>query len=476
MSTTVGSNQSSESPSKGWATLKQKLRSVAKPHQELKAWKPWEKHLFRFFFLFFVLLVVPIDWKFYRELFSINWVHLHFHDLFRLTKYQIQFIPEELLPRWGIGSFANWGIVLVIAGIGSFIWARLEPQRKEYSVLYYWLRVLVRYRLAFALITYGFIKFFPLQMPFPSLSNLLTNYGDFYAWKIYFQTVGIAPKYEAFLGFVEILAAFLIFNRKTVTFGVGLVFGFLGNVAVANGFYDIGEHTFSAYLVLLASFLFVHDIPRLWNLLFHEKGTQPNKLVPQFSDATLRNIRLGARSAFLFFVVLFGYKTYANFISDPYKVPKTPGLKNAYGYYDVAEFVLNKDTIPYSKTDPNRWQDVVFEKWSTLTIKQNRPVKVDLSSGEIAPEKDIDRNYELAGFAGRHYFYYDADTVNHTLALQNKNINHRSEKLSLRYTRPNDSTIVLDGTNEKNKTIHVLLRQNKKKFLMFEGRRKPVKL
>jgi hypothetical protein len=142
----------------------------------------------------------------------------------------------------------------------------------------------------------------------------------------------------------------------------------------------------------------------------------------------------------------------------------------------VKEFVLNKDTLPYSKTDPRRWQDVIFEKWSTLTIKQNRPITIDLSSGETAAEKDIDRNYELAGLAGRHYFYYDIDSAQHRLSLQNKNKNHRAEKLSLVYARPNDSTIVLHGLNENNDSIHVVLERNKKKFLMFEGRRKQVKL
>src|SRR5690606_12138625 len=99
-----------------------------------------------------------------------------------------------------------------------------------------------------------------------------------------------------------------------------------------------------------------------------------------------------------------------------------------------------------------------------------------ISSGEAFHENDIDRNYELAGFAGRHYFYYDADTVNHTLALQNKNINHRNEKLFLNYSRPNDSTIVLSGINENKDSIHVVLAKINKKYMMFEGRRKPVKL
>ncbi|WP_288882377.1 DoxX family protein [Pedobacter panaciterrae] len=445
-------------------------------NNESREWKPWEKNLFRFFFIFLVIQIIPIDWKFYKELFSINWLHLHFHDLFKLTKYQPQFFSDNQIAEWRIGGFANWVVFIVIAAIGAVIWGKADAQRKEYTKLYYWLRVLVRYRLAFVLVTYGFIKFFPLQMPYPSLSNLLTNYGDYFAWKIYFQTVGIAPKYESFLGFVEILAAFLLFNRKTVTFGVGLIFGFLGNVAVANGFYDIGEQALSTFIVLLATFLFVYDIPRLYDLLIKETPAYANKFIPKFTDSRLRNARKGLKIAFLAFVVLFAYKAYDNYTNDPYKIPHTPGLSKAFGYYNVKEFVLNKDTIPYSKTDPNRWQDVVFEKWSTLTIKVNRPVKIDLSSGEEVHEKDIDRNYELAGYAGRHYFYYDADTVNHTLSLQNKNKNQRNEKLQLKYERPNDSTIVLSGINENRDSIHVVLAKINKKYMMFEGRRKPVKI
>lgn len=465
----------SDAPS-GWKRILHHLRSIANPNQQLQEWKPWERQLFRFFFIFLSLLILPIDGKFYQQVFSIDWTHLHFHDLFRLSRYQTQFIAAENLPQWGIGQFANWGIAAALALAGAIIWGIRDKDRKEYHVLYYWLRVIVRYRLALVLITYGFIKFFPLQMPYPSLSNLFTNYGDFFAWKIYFQTVAIAPKYQSFLGFVEILAAFLLFNRRTVTFGVGLIFGFIGNVAVVNGFYDIGEQVLSTFIVLLAVFLFVYDIPRLWRLLIDEAPVYANKLIPSYQNRTLRQVRTGFRSAFLLFTLLFAYKTYDNFVTDPYKIPRTPGLKNAFGYYNVKEFSINNRVIPYSKTDKDRWQDVIFEKWSTLTIKVNRPVKIDFSSAEEVHDKDIDRNYELAGFAGRHYFYYEADTVNHTLSLQNKNKNHRNEKLFLSYQTPNDSTLVLSGINETRDSIRVVLNKVDKKYMMFEGRRRPVKL
>ncbi|SDE67448.1 hypothetical protein SAMN05216464_108170 [Mucilaginibacter pineti] len=457
-------------------SVKESLKSIVQPGQVFKEWKPWERNVFRFVFIFLIILSVPLDWKFYRTLFGINWLHLNFYDLLKLTKYQVQFISQENLPKYGIGSFANWGIAVLLSLVGAVVWSRVDGKRKEYNVLYYWLRVIVRYRLAVVLVAYGLIKLFPLQMPYPSLSNLLTNYGDFFAWKIYFQTLGISPHYESFLGFVEVLAAFLLFNRKTVTFGVGLIFGFIGNVAVVNGFYDVGELVLSTYIVLIAAFLFVNDIPRLYDMLVREVPAFANKLVPVFSRTRLRKTRTALRSVFLLFFVLFAWKTFDNFHNDPYKIPHTPGLNKAYGYYNVKQFILNKDTIPYSRTDHNRWQDVVFEKWSTLSIKVNRPVKIDFSSGEGVHEKDIDRNYELAGHAGRHYFYYKADTVKHTLALQNKNINQRNERLFLTYSRPNDSTIVLAGINENRDSVHIVLDRINKKYMMMEGRRKVVSL
>jgi hypothetical protein len=442
----------------------------------VREWTRSEKNLFRFFFIFFAIQIVPLDWKFYREIFSISWSHLHFWELLQLTRYMPRIFSEGRIPAYGIASYADWAVFALIATIGAIVWTRYDRQTKEYNKLYYWLRVIVRHRLAIGLLAYGFYKLFPIQMPYPSLSNLNTNYGDFFTWKIYFQTTGIAPKYESFLGFVEILAAFLLFNRRTATFGAGLIIGFLGNVAVANGFYDIGEHKYSAFLVLMSVFIIVYDVPRLYSLLVKEKRTLANRFVPSFSNSRLRKARFFFKAAFVAFALFFGFKTYADYSRGNYLIPQTPGLSGAYGYYNVKEFRLNNQLVPYSTTDHNRWQDVIFEKWATVSLKINRPVKIDLSNGNELHENDIDRNYELAGLAGRHYFYYTTDTVKQVLSLQNKNKNHRNEKLVLHYQRPDDNTIILSGINENSDSVYVVLDKIDKKYMMYEGRRKPVKL
>ncbi len=440
-------------------------------------WSKTEQVAFRFFFIFFILLVVPLDWKFYRDVFAIKWSNLHFFDLLTLTRYSPQFFTgENTLTEFGIGSFANWGIAAIIGVAGTAFWSIIDKNKTDCSTLHYWLRVALRYRLAIGIISYGFIKLFPLQLPYPSLSNLHTNYGDFFAWKIYYHTHAISPKYVSFLGAVEIFAGLLLLNRKTATFGAGLIAGFTGNVLAANFAYQIGEQVYGSLLVLMALFLLAYDGRRLYRLLFLEKYTIANKFLPDFSKRWLRNLRSGLKIGAAAFVILFGYKSYASYTKQDYLLPKTPGLAKSYGYYNVREFRLNQKEIPYSLTDSTRWQNVIFEKWSTISIKIARPIHLDMTNGDGVHENDIDRNYELAGVGGRHYFHYQADTLKHTLSLQNKNKNHRSEKLYLTYDFANDSTIVLLGVNENRDSIHVTLDRINKKYMMTEGRRKPVKL
>ena len=70
----------------------------------------------------------------------------------------------------------------------------------------------------------------------------------------------------------------------------------------------------------------------------------------------------------------------------------------------------------------------------------------------------------------RRYFYYDADTVNQILYLQNKNRAHKDEKQVLHYSRPSKNRIILSGKNEFNDSIYVILDKWEKKYPLQESR------
>lgn len=443
---------------------------------EPREWTNNEKVLFRFFFLFYLLLAVPLDWKYYAHLSSVRWSGLSYTAIFNLSRYTPQFSGRYIPGIWSLGSWYDLLITGLLSLAGLVAWSLWDRGRKEYNILYALLRIVLRYRLAIGILGYGIIKLFPLQAPFPSLSNLNTSYGDFSAWKIFSMSLGIAPGYESFLGGVEVLAGMLLFFRRTATIGALIILVFTGNVLISNIAYEGGEQLYSFYLSGFALFIFSFDALRIYRLVSLRAATSPGR-VQLFAGHGLRIFRLALKTAFFgFFVLFYGYQTYRGFRRNPYQFPATAGLKHTAGIYHVAEFRLNGKLIPYSATDPVRWKDVVFEKWTTISIRSNRSVKPIQAIYETTPEKDIDRVYELAGTTGRHYYNYRADTVKHTLLLENKNHNYSGEQLHLNYQQPDSSTILLNGTDQQGQKLAVVLHKTDKQYPVLLGRRRILKL
>ena len=449
--------------------------------KDASQWRKWQLIVFRFLFIFFLYFIIPIDPSIYQKIIDLPWSENPFYGLFVLFRYQPEFIPlvdSEGVPVLGLASYSNWLIGFAIAIIGAFIWTIRDSDRKEYNTLYYWLRVLVRYRLALLLFAYGIYKLFLLQIPSASLSNLFTHYGDAYAWKVYYQTTSLSNFYVSFLGGVEILGALLLLFRRTEIWGAGLILGYIGNVAVANSFYDLGDLSLSTFVVFSAAFVFSSQVIRLQQLLLKEQRVDTNSLIVDYDNVSWLKWRKITRIALFLILFLLTWSGFAESLKGfgSYKYPQTAGLSDAYGVYDVKEFIINNDTIPYSNIDSTRWQNVIFEKWSTLSIRSHKPVSIDKSSGEEYQALDIDRNYELAGFVGRHYYHYTIDSAANTLQLINKNKHHRDEVLKLSYERPNDKTIILNGKDSDGQEIKVLLEKVDKSYMLLEGRRKAARL
>lgn len=448
--------------------------------QQIHPWSPFQRVLFRLLFVFFILLILPLDWKYYAHVFAINWSNLQFSDIFYISRYTPQPLQSYHAYSWGIATPADWAVIALIALAGTAIWSIAEKKTADYPLLYYWLRTLVRYRLAIGILAYGFIKLFPLQAPYPSISNLNTAYGEFARWKLFAMSLGIVPGYEIFLGLVEVLAGVLLLFRKTATFGAVTILLFTGNVFLSNLAYEGGEGVYSFYLVLLALLVVSYDAQRLYTLVGLRKAVAPAVLKPVFAHRWQKNALLFLKTfVILFFVLLYGVKTYAAFKNGGYHYPRNKGLAKAAGLYDVTEFKLNGKGHSYSDTDSVRWQNVVFEKWATISIKTLRRKVLDTALTEEIRPNDLNRDYELAGSGERSYYDYKADSAKSELYLTNKNSHYTTDKLQLHISRPDSLHIVLSGVDQQRDSVYAVLTKINKKYLLKEagkGRNKGLKL
>lgn len=464
------------------------------------AWTKLEKIVFRFAFVFIVLMVFPLRWEWYDDLFSSSSVYAFLNTLAGGSRFNLLIqIPTES-GRWGIASYASWGLTTLAALLLATIWTIIARKSagRTYHVLYYWLRVLVRYRLAIGLIAFGFIKFFPMQMPFPSVANLNTELGNYAPYKLYWQAVGLSFRYEIFLGFLEIAIGVLFFFRATTAFAAIATVGVLFNIAHANLAYDGAVHNYASYFVLLSLFLLVSYIPNLWRLFLSGQTVQPTYYHPRINNKWVKIVYASGKFVVIFvFVLVYGYYAYdLIYNKGKRKEPVIPGLPQAAGYYEVKTFVLNGDTLQYSPNDSVRWHEAIFERYSTFSYKVNKDLYIDITNGG-AQTGDLIKNYEFTGRAGGYsYFYYEIDSAENLLYLVEKNqlfyprgynrrFNRQNEAdlkelygtsvgddiqiLRWLYDRPDDDKIVLSGIDLNKDTIAVVLERKHQHYAVGEG-------
>ncbi len=425
--------------------------------------------------IFFLILSIPYDPNLFTDrsfgdLFSLeNW--------FALATYRTSFIAESPFVGTDVRGYYNWAIALVLALLlfGAFGRKIKHTFQVEDDRVFYWLRVLLRYRLALAMTFIGLVKIIPIQLPEPTISELHTEYGDFLLWKLYYLTNGIATAgYLPVIGALEIVGGLFLLNRRTAIIGSGLLIAVLLNVVIVNYVYEIGEQVYSSFLLLLAVVIFSYDWPRFYQLLIKKGATIPDGFWPVYGRR-IAGIRPYLQVLFLLLIAVFSVQAYLSWKNSDYPFPDEKGLEGAAGVYDVKDFVWKGDTIPYSLTDTLRWKDVVFEKWNTLSIRGNRSVRVDSLKPRIAFNHE--RNYEYLGNGGREFFGYTSKQgSDNTATIKLIGKVSKGHTFAFVVNRPDKRTLVLDGVNQLGDSLHVRLEKVNKKYLLHEGRRKPIRI
>jgi uncharacterized membrane protein YphA (DoxX/SURF4 family) len=234
--------------------------------------------------------------------------------------------------------------MLLFALGAALLWSVLDRKRRDYRRVEPWLRLLVRYTLAFTLFAYGFAKVFPLKFGTPGFQRLLEPYGDFSPMGALWWFMGASIPYIIFAGCAEVLGGLLLRFRRTAALGAVVAFAVLLNVMMLNYCYDVPVKLYSTNLVLMAVYLAAFDLRRLLDVFVRNCATTPVDLTgPSFERRWMR------ASAIVFEVLLVGYTLFENIhggwqgYKDRYVSPLRPPI---YGLYEVETFTRDGQDVP----------------------------------------------------------------------------------------------------------------------------------
>jgi len=221
------------------------------------------------------------------------------HHLFHITGLGAQ------IHSTGSGDTAiKWiaiGVMLAYSLAAALIWS-LFARRDEYRTAAAWLRFLIRLTLVLAMTNYGFDKLFPMQMPPPSLAVLNEPVGNVSPMTLLWTLIGFNPIYEAVCGAIEVVAAVLLFFRRTALAGAILTFFVMGNVLLFNLFFDVPVKIYSAHLVLFSLVIIAPDLRSLWGFFWRHQPSAPG--APAVPPTQRRGVRIATYVVEVFLILM----------------------------------------------------------------------------------------------------------------------------------------------------------------------------
>jgi len=357
------------------------LPTPAEPLAAPPAPRPWtlaHRLLFRFVFSYLVLynaraLAFPpggpwLARPYFNLWHAINpWVAIHIFGLSgQRTTYFVTGSGDTTL------AYIENLLYLVLAIVATIGWSILDRRRAEYRTLHTWLRILVRYTLAFTMFGYGFAKVIPLQFRSPNFARLVERYGDFSPMGVLWQFMGASIPYIIFSGAMEVVGGALLLFRRTTLLGAMILCAVLSNVVALNFCYDVPVKLYSSNLLLMAVFLVVPDLGRVLNLLVRNRAVEPADLtLPSFQRRWLRLAGL------VFQLVCIGNVLYNNSSRDWRMYQQTfisPPRQPLHGLYEVESFSRNGAELPPLTTDKTRWSKLIVDGpagWSVRLMDES---------------------------------------------------------------------------------------------------------
>ena len=331
-------------------------------------WHPAKRIGFRFLFAYFALFCVT------RLLGFVPIVgQLIVGGYFVLTRWaatwsasHIVHRPAVFAPTGSGDTMIQWitfGIELTAAAIAAIVWT-IVAKRTEYRRLNEWLRIGLRFTLAFIMFGYGFAKILPNQFPAATLERLSEPLGEFSPMGLLWTFMGYSVGYNFFTGMGEAVGGLLLCFRRTTTAGALLLIAVLSNVVLLNYAYDVPVKLYSSIYLIMAIILVAPDARRLIDMLVLNRPTEPRDL-RMFATPRMQRASNILRGIFVAYVVLLNFGSNVT----RYRTSTNGPLPALYGIYDVQSLVKNGVQVPLVVTDASLWRRIVFSRFDRMSIR-----------------------------------------------------------------------------------------------------------
>ena len=334
-------------------------------------WTPLQKLLFRFALVYLALtgsywVFVFADrmTAFVSKPFNAVW-----HPLAQWTAAHLLHWPADVEPHFLYDTRYLYSLVacwLIFAAVAAAVWSVLDRKRGDYVVLNHWLRVFLRYVLAYILLHYGMDKVFLIQFPAPSLARLTEPFGDYSPSSLMWAFIGASTTYTIFGGLAEVLAGVLLLWRRTATLGALIGFAVMFNVTVMDFSYDVGVKLLCLHILLMATYLVLPDVHRLVQFFVLNRATAAAQLDPAPLPRRQQRVAWGVKAVvILLLIVPLTLREWKSYREMRAVVSRTP----MYGLYEVDSFALAGVERPPLLTDTVRWRSVILERPEMIVLR-----------------------------------------------------------------------------------------------------------
>ncbi|MEU8898780.1 DoxX family protein [Nocardia sp. NPDC048505] len=264
--------------------------------------------------------------------------------------------------------------MLVAAAVATAVWSAVD--RRAHPRLPAWVLLFARVLLGGQMLSFGFAKLIPTQMPAPALAQLLQPYGEFSPASVLWLQIGSSYPYEMALGAAEVAAGLLLFVPRTAVLGALASMTCMAQVLLTNLTFDIPEKLLALHLLALGTLVLAPHLRGLLDVFLRQRAWAAT-IPALFADRRRNRAAVWIQVALGLWIALGG--GIDRWIVWHEQAGAARPKSELYGIWQVREFSLDGQPLPPLTTDENRWQRLVFDAPASATYQR--------MNGELVPAR-----------------------------------------------------------------------------------------